>query len=486
MLVITLVIIYGVVPIDCIAVNCNSYAKTVLNFSSQWDSCRDQCYYCCEPCPDTCHQTNWHATQALGAPDCWPVYGDSTLSWTSLAANNDDGEFLEFAFEFPVYPTGISIYENLNAQTVDQVMVTDTWTSSGVKHWSHIYDDVPTSVPSGLAWVFEPSLCPSTTPAVAVRIHLDTKLFPGQWQDIDAVELTGTLQYPTGLVSDPQGRVIYVPNDGAHSSNGSIFDSIQFSATDCISSSASDGIIQFSVIAPSKSQLQSLAPSLSLSLTPKPSVASSITPDISTIRRSLATSLSLAGGSDDTQVISAAIVAVSDNLDATNTKLYQQDDSDGVAKPGAPIDVTNLGSSTLISNINLSFMISTSVLSSSRLDVWYNIKAKNSSNIYVYRVNVTLVMDCSGIDNYFTQPASYNCVPCSSISDNDKSLMSETELFGYQKKCRTETAATFVLRITFLLITTVFVAIAGVSNQSLQFFHLLFHCPPICNTDMCC
>jgi hypothetical protein len=48
----------------------------------------------------------WHATQALGAPDCWPVYGDSQKSWTPLAASAPNGEFLEFSFEFNVYPTG--------------------------------------------------------------------------------------------------------------------------------------------------------------------------------------------------------------------------------------------------------------------------------------------------------------------------------------------------------------------------------------------
>lgn len=481
-----------------------SWAKAVLNFSSQWDSCgTDLCYYCCDPCPNTCDQTAWHATQVLGSPDCWPVYGDSDKSWTSHLPNNPDGEFLDLTFEFPVYPTAISIYENLNPQTVDRVTIASnadgtiaTAASSSFTSlsWTTLYADTPSSVPDGLAWIFQPQLCPSPVVASAVRIHLDTTLFAGQWKDIDAVELAGTLEYPTGLVSDAMGRVMYVPRSGVHAPNGGVLDTIGFVASDCISRSSASGYYSIGVAA-SNAQLASLettattaAGAANFHLLPfdtwtsvaAPGSASVVQYDTKKICSDLATRAHTT--SDQVVLVSAMVASISENLWSDATRFYQCVAASSLSSSstitttiamGDPISKTSLIPATATTSTNssnngtsdaaailyavssnCSLVIVTDQLTASQLSIWYSLRSNQSETIYVYRIAITLQMDCTTKSDYFSRPATGDCVPCADITSADVASMSSPLLMAYKQACKVMMNVSTALRLVMLVATS--------------------------------
>jgi len=77
---------------------------------------------------------------------------------------------------------------------------------------------------------FKPPVCPYAIKTNTIRIDLDTELVPG-WNCYDAVQLSGTLDSPPGLVAPTvQGSnsVEYLPFEGVHGS-----DSFEYTTSDC-------------------------------------------------------------------------------------------------------------------------------------------------------------------------------------------------------------------------------------------------------------
>ena len=146
----------------------NQWASTVIGYSSHYPGMTPN---------------EWSATQALGAPDTFS-YGDYVTAW---APEPMDGslEFITLGYTTPVHATGVTIRETWGNGFVYQVDVLDT---NNVYHtmWTGTDPSLPgTPANFSLSWG-------ATSYLVAgVKIYVNTDLFLDDWEEIDAVQLSG-------------------------------------------------------------------------------------------------------------------------------------------------------------------------------------------------------------------------------------------------------------------------------------------------------
>ena len=128
----------------------------------------------------------WSASQAVGRPDA-PGCGDYQFAWASGAS--DSVETLEVSFSRLVYPQGIIVYESFNPDQVVKIEVLNPETGAyyTVLQKNPVQIDRP---------------CPYELNAVVegiefktnrVRITVDQSQLGLGWNEIDAVELIGSI-----------------------------------------------------------------------------------------------------------------------------------------------------------------------------------------------------------------------------------------------------------------------------------------------------
>jgi len=124
---------------------------------------------------------NWAAFQATGALDTFEC-GDYTTAWASSSSSTV--EWIELAYDTPVYPTEVNIFQTYNP---DQVLFVDLLDVDGEYH------DIYLGEPG------EADECPYTLSipveyadyrVIGVKITIDQSVL-GSWNEIDAVELVG-------------------------------------------------------------------------------------------------------------------------------------------------------------------------------------------------------------------------------------------------------------------------------------------------------
>jgi hypothetical protein len=158
-----------------------TYADSVIAFSSQFSS------------------TQWSAAQALGPPNTL-AYGDFPTAWS--AANFDgppNPEFITLGYATPVRADGVTVWETNGNGFVTQIDLLDT---DDVFHtvFSGTDPSAPGS-PVGFTVTF-----PQTAYDVkGVKVYVDPLHASGQWEQIDAVALSGT------LVPEPGASTFAVP-----------------------------------------------------------------------------------------------------------------------------------------------------------------------------------------------------------------------------------------------------------------------------------
>ena len=88
-----------------------AWASKVVRYSAQYSLCGSNCYSWKDPdCTSndvlaggketgTCSETSWHASQILGEPDVYPLYGDAKSGW-DFSEENYGHEFIELECEF--------------------------------------------------------------------------------------------------------------------------------------------------------------------------------------------------------------------------------------------------------------------------------------------------------------------------------------------------------------------------------------------------
>ncbi len=137
------------------------WAARTLGFSSQYDDPRNA------------------ASQALGAPDVYPSYGDRPEAWAPLA-RDAGAEHIELSFSAPVRASAVVIVETYNPGALMRI------------------DDISPGRPAALLWqgrtdaAVGPRVLSLELPAPreisALRVVLDTTRVSG-WNEIDAVGL---------------------------------------------------------------------------------------------------------------------------------------------------------------------------------------------------------------------------------------------------------------------------------------------------------
>jgi hypothetical protein len=124
---------------------------------------------------------DWGATQATGAPDT-AEYGDQPTAW---APSGDDvgPAWLELAYDTPVIPTEIVIWETSGSGFVTRIQV---WDEAG-SAWVTLWEGTDGSAPEVVG--FSPQLGHVDFATDRVRVDVDTTV-PG-WNEVDAVALVG-------------------------------------------------------------------------------------------------------------------------------------------------------------------------------------------------------------------------------------------------------------------------------------------------------
>jgi hypothetical protein len=144
----------------------DQWANSVIGFSSQYDS------------------TAWAATQALGAPNT-PTYGDIETAWAP-APMDGTLEYITLGYSTPVYASSLTIRESNANGFVYRVDVLD---QSQALHT--VWTGTDPRQPGSLA-DFLVSFAKTAFLVTGVEIYIDTNHELGAWEEIDAVQLSGS------------------------------------------------------------------------------------------------------------------------------------------------------------------------------------------------------------------------------------------------------------------------------------------------------
>ena len=127
---------------------------------------------------------DWAASQATGEPDVYDC-GDNTSAWASY--DSDTIEWIELTYKTPVVPTSVSIYQNYNPSQVVEVQLIAT---NGSKYiaWSGYPENIDIC-PDVMEITVEKNILVNK-----VRITIDQRVSGWGWNEMDAVELVGTIK----------------------------------------------------------------------------------------------------------------------------------------------------------------------------------------------------------------------------------------------------------------------------------------------------
>ena len=159
---------------SALAATTEQWASSVLGFSSQYTD------------------SSWSAAQALGLPDTFG-YGDLDTAW-SPAYPPTGTEFISVGFAAPVYASGAMIRETYGNGFVTRIDAIDT---RGIAHgvWRGT-DPSLGGAPAELQanWVTGPYL------TRGLKVYVDGNRDPSAFSEIDAIQLRGQTDSPTGGV----------------------------------------------------------------------------------------------------------------------------------------------------------------------------------------------------------------------------------------------------------------------------------------------
>ncbi|MBI4565173.1 MAG: hypothetical protein HY716_10820 [Planctomycetes bacterium] len=132
---------------------------------------------------------NHKAQQACGAPNSMPA-GRHPTAWAPRRPNVGE-EWLELTYSLPVRPTGVRIHESNRPGAVVRV---EAINAGGA--WEVLWQGADPMKGQQIAW-FEVPFDPPAFSTRTIRITLDGRSVGG-WNEIDAVELIGTLSGGSG------------------------------------------------------------------------------------------------------------------------------------------------------------------------------------------------------------------------------------------------------------------------------------------------
>ncbi|MFV1948624.1 MAG: hypothetical protein ACC633_01685 [Anaerolineales bacterium] len=131
----------------------------------------------------------WSAAQALGIPDS-PGCGDYQFAWASAASDSIDTLVLDYPVL--VYPLEIVVYESFNPDQVVKVEVLDPDTGG----FYTVLQKNPIQVDRSCPYELAIPVMGINFKTNTVRITLDQSQLGLGWNEIDAVELIGSVNPP--------------------------------------------------------------------------------------------------------------------------------------------------------------------------------------------------------------------------------------------------------------------------------------------------
>ncbi|CAJ0934873.1 unnamed protein product [Ranitomeya imitator] len=179
------------------------YAKEVLDFSSHYGSENSMSY------------TMWNLA---GAPNVYPSSGDFTQTavfrtygnWWHLSESSAvpfkrtspsffSQDYVELAFEEPVYPTAVHILETYHPGSIVKILACSanpySQTTPTEVRWETIWSAEPTRVHSPQARQFTPCIKEINFPTNLLRLEINSGLLE-YYTELDAVELHGVKEKP--------------------------------------------------------------------------------------------------------------------------------------------------------------------------------------------------------------------------------------------------------------------------------------------------
>lgn len=131
----------------------------------------------------------WSAEQVIGKPDA-PGCGDYQYAWASAASDSID--FLEVTYSVMVYPLEIVIYESFNPDQVTKVEVYDPDTGG----YYTVLQKNPIQVDRPCPYELIIPVDGIEFKTNLIRIAIDQSQLGLGWNEIDAVQLIGSINMP--------------------------------------------------------------------------------------------------------------------------------------------------------------------------------------------------------------------------------------------------------------------------------------------------
>jgi hypothetical protein len=131
----------------------------------------------------------WSASQAAGSPDS-PGCGDYQFAWASAAS--DSVETLDLTYEVAVYPLEITIIESFNP---DQVVKVEVYNPDTGGYYTVLQKN-PMAVDRPCPYLLTVPVEGIEFRTDLIRITIDQSQLGLGWNEIDAVELVGSLSLP--------------------------------------------------------------------------------------------------------------------------------------------------------------------------------------------------------------------------------------------------------------------------------------------------
>ncbi|XP_053878480.1 F-box/LRR-repeat protein 4 isoform X3 [Malaclemys terrapin pileata] len=214
------------------------YAKEVLDFSSHYGSENSMSY------------TMWNLA---GIPNVYPSSGDFTqtavfrtygtwwdqcpsaqLPFKRTPPNFYSQDYVELAFEEPVYPTAVHVLETYHPGAVIRILACSanpySQNTPAEVRWEILWSEAPTKVNSPQARQFTPCIKQIDFPTNLIRLEVNSSL-QDYYAELDAVVLHGVKERPVLSLKTSMIDMNDLDEDDDEEKNGSEMDSLnkQFS-----------------------------------------------------------------------------------------------------------------------------------------------------------------------------------------------------------------------------------------------------------------
>uniref|UniRef100_A0A452H4K6 F-box domain-containing protein n=2 Tax=Gopherus TaxID=38771 RepID=A0A452H4K6_9SAUR len=216
------------------------YAKEVLDFSSHYGSENSMSY------------TMWNLA---GIPNVYPSSGDFTqtavfrtygtwwdqcpsaqLPFKRTPPNFYSQDYVELAFEEPVYPTAVHVLETYHPGAVIRILASSanpySQNTPAEVRWEILWSEAPTKVNSPQARQFTPCIKQIDFPTNLIRLEVNSSL-QDYYTELDAVVLHGVKERPVLSLKTSMIDMNDLDEDDDEEKNGCEMDSLnkQFSVT---------------------------------------------------------------------------------------------------------------------------------------------------------------------------------------------------------------------------------------------------------------